>query len=85
MNKEERWKLKEELDDIARLISDIQMALVFREGLDSRNGVVDLIRLGNGETIYTKLGLSDIEAVDKKLDVMISTVRKKVSSITLTQ
>lgn len=85
MNKEKIGKLKEELDDIMRLVSDIQMTLNFREEVASRDGVVDLLRLRNGESIYTKLEPSDIESVDTKIDVMMSAVRKRVSSIAPTQ
>lgn len=84
MNEEEIRNLREELDDITRLISDIQIILTFKEELASRDSVVDLIQFRNGESIHMKLEPSDVEAVDTKIDVMVSAVRKKLSSITRT-
>ncbi len=74
--------LREELDDIERLIRDVRIALDFRETLDADNGRIDLVRWGSGKSVFVTMSPEDIAAVDSEIEDMSARLKSKVAGLT---
>ena len=73
--------LKEQLDEITRIIQDIRMAQDFKEALENNDNKISMVNFGNGESIFTTLEANVKDQIDDKIAALTEQLKEKVAAI----
>ncbi len=73
--------LKEQLDEIFRIIDDIRVAQDFKDDLAANKNKVSMVRFGNGESVFTTLDSKVVDQMDAKIAALVQQLKTKADEL----
>ncbi|KKK68333.1 hypothetical protein LCGC14_2945120 [marine sediment metagenome] len=73
--------LRENLDEIFRIINDIRVAQDFKDDLVANKNKVNIVSFGNGESVFTTLDSKVVDQMDVKIAALVQQLKTKVDEL----